>query len=69
MLYGCCASGREEGTYGRGVVFAAGIVWLVIALVTVRQAADRGRSQWGGILFGMLLGPLGLAIVMLLPRQ
>lgn len=37
-----------------------------LALATGRAAADRGRSQWGGIWFGLILGLLGLSIVMLL---
>ncbi len=41
------------------------LLWIVIALATGRSAANRHRSQWGGILFGLCLGPLALALVML----
>jgi hypothetical protein len=47
----------------------AGLIWVIIALVTGRKAADRGMSQWGGILLGLILGPLGLAIVLLMPDR
>lgn len=43
-----------------------GLIWLVIALVTGERAKQHDLSQWGGILFGLLLGPLGLAIVLLI---
>ena len=33
------------------------------------QAADRGMSQWGGILLGLILGPLALAIILLMPSR
>ena len=39
---------------------------VAVALATGRAAADRGRSQWGGIWFGLILGLLGLSIVMLM---
>ena len=46
-----------------------GAIWLVLALITGRKAADKGISQWGGILLGLLLGPLALAIVLLMPAR
>jgi hypothetical protein len=33
------------------------------------KAADRGMSQWGGILLGLILGPPGLAVVFLMPDR
>lgn len=46
---------------------AAGVlIWLLIALGAGCVAANKGRSQWGGILLGLILGPLGLAIALLM---
>jgi hypothetical protein len=52
-----------------GVVIIAGFAWLVLALITGRKAADRGMSQWGAILLGLILGPLALAIILLMPSR
>jgi hypothetical protein len=52
-----------------GAIFFVGLVWIVLALITGRKAADRGMSQWGGILLGLILGPLALAIVLLMPSR
>jgi hypothetical protein len=60
-----------------GALFIAGgfwliialAIWLIIALATGAQADKRGMSQWGGILLGLILGPLGLAIVLLMPSR
>jgi hypothetical protein len=59
----------SEGAGVDGVTILIGFLWLVLALITGRKAADRGMSQWGGILFGLILGPLGLAIVLLMPDR
>jgi hypothetical protein len=52
-----------------GAIVIAGVIWIIIALITGRKAADKGISQWGGILLGFILGPLGLAIVLLMPDR
>jgi hypothetical protein len=51
------------------MVVILSIVYIIIIFSTGRQAANRGMSQWGGILLGILLGPLGLAIVLLMPDR
>jgi len=48
------------------LILVLGAVRVFMALATGRAAADRGRSQWGGIWFGLILGLLGLSIVMLM---
>jgi hypothetical protein len=50
-------------------VLIVGLIWLLIARLTADAAKRRGRSRSGGLLFGLILGPLGLAIVLLLPAQ
>jgi hypothetical protein len=46
-----------------------GVLWFLLAFVTGRLAASRGMSQWGGILFGWLLGPVALAVIWLMPGR
>jgi hypothetical protein len=52
-----------------GLVIIVGLIWLVVAPLTADAAARRRMSRWGGLLLGLLLGPLGLAIVLLMPKR
>lgn len=45
--------------------FAGGILWGIIGLLI---ASTKGRSGWGCCL-GCLLGPFGLLLAMLMPRE
>ncbi len=38
------------------------LIWIAIALLTSKVAADKGNDGVGGFILGLFLGPLGLAI-------
>jgi hypothetical protein len=40
--------------------------WLVMALIAGGVASDKGRSVAGAVILTLFLGPIGLAIVLLL---
>lgn len=42
------------------------VVWFVCGIAAAAVAANRGRSGCGGLLLGVMLGPIGLAIVLLM---
>jgi hypothetical protein len=42
------------------------VVWLVCGVIAGIVAAGKGRSGVGGLLLGFVLGPIGLAVVLLL---
>jgi hypothetical protein len=52
-----------------GFAFATLITWLLFAIVTAFAAGARGRSTLLWFLIGFLLGPFGLVLVLVLPRQ
>lgn len=48
--------------------------WLIVLYGAIvwgsgRAAMRRGMSYWGGVLLGLILGPLGLAILLLMPHR
>ena len=43
------------------------IIWIFFGICAVKVASDKGRSGFGWILLGVLLGPFGLIIALLLP--
>lgn len=45
------------------------VFWLVIGILSAFIAESKGRSGCGGFLLGALLGPIGLAIILLTGRQ
>jgi hypothetical protein len=45
------------------------VVWGVCGVIAAAVASDKGRSGCGGLLLGLLLGPIGLAIVLLMGKQ
>jgi len=49
--------------------FIFGVFWLALALLTGRVAKDKGLSDFGGILLSLIIGPLALAIILLMPRR
>lgn len=51
------------------VVFVSAVLWLIMSFGAGWAAAERGRSGAGGCLLTLILGPLGLAIVLLMPYQ
>lgn len=38
------------------------LIWIAIALLTSKVAADKGNDAVGGFILGLFLGPLGLVI-------
>ncbi len=38
------------------------LIWVAIALLTSKVAADKGNDGVGGFILGLFLGPLGLVI-------
>lgn len=52
-----------------GLVIVAGIFWFFLAFATGNLAIPRTGSWWGGFLLAMILGPLGTAVVLLIPRR
>lgn len=43
--------------------------WLLLAFVSGSMASEKGRSAVGGFILGLLLGPIGLAVVLLMSPQ
>jgi hypothetical protein len=54
---------------GTQALFLLGAAWIVIAMFSAARAGDKGMSWPGGFLLGLILGPLGLAIILLMPRR
>lgn len=44
-----------------------GIMWVIMSYAAGNAAFRRGRSWFGGFLLAVILGPLGLAVVLLIP--
>jgi hypothetical protein len=49
------------------IVFAA--AWSLFVLLAAYVAGHKGRDPLEGVLFGLLMGPLGLLIVALMPAR
>lgn len=52
-----------------GYLILYGLAWLVLAVVTGSVASFKGISGCGGALLALLLGPIALAIVLLMPSR
>jgi hypothetical protein len=50
-----------------GFIVIIGIIWIIMSYAAGNAAFRRGRSWFGGFLLTFILGPLGLAIVLLMP--
>ena len=40
------------------------IVWILFGIVTAVAASNKGRNRWGWFLIGVLLGPFGLILAL-----
>jgi len=49
--------------------FLIGLVWLACGIAAASISAGKGRSGFGGFLLGLILGPIGLAIVLLMGKS
>lgn len=46
-----------------------GVFWLSLAIVTAGLAEQKHRSRWYWFLWGLLLGPLATALVVVWPSR
>lgn len=51
------------------LIIITGLAWGVLALAVGQVAAERDISRAGGILLALLIGPLALAVVLLMPSR
>lgn len=51
------------------IVTIIGILWFFLAFATGNLAISRTGSWWGGFLIGIILGPLGTVVVLLIPKR
>jgi hypothetical protein len=58
----------EKGA-AMGLIVVIGIIWTIMSYAAGNAAFRRGRSWFGGFLLTFIIGPLGLAIVLLMPGQ
>ena len=45
------------------------VVWLLFGIISAVVASNKGRSGCGWFLLGLLLGPFGLILVLVLPKD
>ena len=54
---------------GTGFVVLGAVLWIVCAVYAYQNAPRLGRSAWAWAIICIILGPLGLMILFVLPKE